>query len=190
MSGWNPLDTPINAFVLSDFVSPGVCLGPQGAEIKRRLDERKGYGIDWAYLIFTGRDLAEFTMEITIWTRAHWNYWNDVFEPLIAEVPRKGPVSQSSGAYTPGRAHLIWYPTLYKLGITQVVVAAEPVPVTDDKMVTRIPIKFKQVALSPRPAFARPESATAQKPLTGDKAEIQRLQQELESPAQIDKAAS
>lgn len=189
MSNWNPLTQPVSKFILSDVPSSGICRAPTGAAIVRNLDERAGYGIDCAFLVFTGRKLAEFSTELLLSTVDDWNHYNTYFQPLIHAVPLRGPVRQSSGGYEPGKAHLIWHPQLYPLGITQCVVVEEPQPEIDEFMVGHVVVKFKQVVLTPKPAYARPEAAQADPPLTADQQEIKRLTDQLASARQINQAA-
>lgn len=170
--GWNPLTRAVNKFLLSGYWSPGICQGPTGNGIDRNLDERIGYGIDFAFLIFTGRKLAEFEMPIRLLTAKDWDDWHS-FALLIHAVPARGPVSNTTNGFTPGKALTIWHPILYPLGITQCVVRTDPLPMIQDDMGTLITIPFKQVKTAPRAAYAKPQAAAGQPPLTPEQIEIQ-----------------
>jgi hypothetical protein len=178
---WNPIEQPVTNFLLDDVPSPGICLQPTGAAIRRKLDERQGYGIDAAFLIYTGRELAEFSTELLLVTPADWKTWQETFRDMIHTVPRRGPVRQSSGGYEPGKSHMIWHPQLFPLGITQCVVLEEPQEVIDDQMVGHVTIKFKQVLPMPKPAYAKPEAPAGKPPMTESEKEIARLTDELAS---------
>lgn len=187
---WSPQETPVNKFVLSNHLSAGICQQPKGAVIERKLDEQAGYGVDGAFVIYTGRKLAEFETELLLVSKADWDYWGGTFSKLIHAVPEKGPVKRSTGGYTPGHSHLIWHPQLYPLGITRCIVMSEPQVTIDDWGVGHIPIKFKQIgAQPPEPAVVRPEAAKLDPPLTPDQVEIVRLTPVLASKQQANKAA-
>jgi len=162
-NGWSPHRNPISKFMLCSVWSPGICLGPQGAGIERALDDRRGYGMDWSIVVFTGRLLGEFTMPIILLTDEDWQDWQ-VFRELIHDVPRRfSPVSASGGGYAPGKSMSIWHPQLMPLGITQVVTKFEPQEDIEEKMRTVIPLKFKHIMPLPRAAYTKPE-ADQQKP--------------------------
>ena len=159
--------------MLAGYLSPGICRQPTGAAVERNLDERNGYGIDFAFVVFTGRKLARFSTEILLVTDEHWLEY-EKFHPVVQDVPRRGAVQQSSNGYDPARAKTIWSPQLIDLGITQCVVSKEN-QVRIEKTIGIWGIDFIQVKPTPRPAYARPEASKDKPPLTGDEAEIARL---------------
>lgn len=186
---WSPLKLPVNKFLLSGIWSPGSCQGPEGAGITRNLDERVGYGIDFAFLIFTGRKLAEWTMKMKLLTQKDWDDYG-AFHPLIEAVPRRGPVSNTTNGYTPGKAQLIWHPQLMILRITQCVVVEEGQPEIQEDMSTIIPIKFKQVKTAPKAAYAKPMAAEGKPPLTPEQIEVQsKTERNRAAQSQADAAA-
>lgn len=189
MADWNPYDQPVSKFILDDYVSPGICQQPTGASVKRKLDERLGYGIDRAFLIYTGRELASFTTELLLVTKADWTYWRETFQPMIHVVPRRGPVTSSTGGYEPGKSHLIWHPQLIVLEITQCVVEVEPQETLDEYGVGHVPIQFRQVVPMPKSGYARPEAPKQDPPLTDDQKEIARLTDVLASKRQANEMA-
>lgn len=189
MANWNPHDQPVNKFILDDYVSPGICQQPKNAAVKRKLDERLGYGIDRAFLIYTGRELAKFVTEILLVTREDWRYWRETFQPMIHSVPRRGPVRSSNGGYEPGKSHLIWHPQLIVLEITQCVVEVEPQETIDEYGVGHVPLEFRQVVPMPKAAYARPEAPQQDKPLNEDQKEIKRLTDVLSSKRQANEMA-
>jgi hypothetical protein len=178
----------VTHFILSDFVSP-VCLAPEGAGITRNLDERAGYGTDCAFVIYTGRKLARFSTELLMWTTEQRDYFADVFQPLLRQVPRRGPVSQSSGGYQPGKAHLIWSPQLFPLGITQCIVECEHQETIDEYMVHHVVVDFCQVVPVPKAAYAKPEAAEAEQPPTALEMQLKDATQRLADARQANEAA-
>jgi hypothetical protein len=156
---WNPYRMPVNKFLIVNYWSPGVCVQPEGASIDRNFDERRGYGIDFAFLIFWGRKLAHFKTVLKIWDEPTWEEWQQ-FRPLLHAVPRRGAVNgANANGYDPATAMTIWHPQLVPLGITACVVEKEPQEVRLAKGVYDIPIEFCQVITKPRAAFAKPEAA-------------------------------
>jgi hypothetical protein len=187
---WNPMQQPVNKFLLCNTLSPGICRGPTGAAVNRKLDEQKGFGIDGAFLIFTGRELAEFSTELLLITPKDWAYWQE-WRQLVHEVPVRGPVSDTKAGYVPGKALQIWHPQLSPLGITQCVVISEPQEEIDDYMVGHVVLKFKQIRTAPKPAYAKPEAAKAEPEKTEEERYIEKLaaRNALASKEQADKAA-
>ncbi len=190
MAGWNPFTTPVNKFLLAGSWSPGICRGPTGANVERKLDERVGYGMDFAVIVFTGRKLAEFSTEIILVTPQDWDDWQS-WRELIHAVPTRGPVSQTTKGYTPGKSLQIWHPQLVPLGITQCVVMNEPQEEIQEDMTALINIKFKQVVISPKQAYAKPEAPADAPPLSPMEQEIEnkRRRNALASQEQVDAAA-
>jgi hypothetical protein len=113
------------------------------------------------------------------------------FRQLIHAVPRRGPVSNTTNGFSPGKALMIWHPQLVTLRITQCIVSEEPQIEIQDDMRTLINIKFKQVKTAPRPAYAKPQAAPGQPPLTPEQMEIlQKTQRnQAASDAQVAAAA-
>lgn len=180
---WQPHDYPLSYFLFDGKPSPGICQQPRGATIKRKLDERQGYGIDAAFVIYTGRELAEFECELLLVTKQHWLDWQS-WRSVVHEVPARGPVQQSTGGYQPGRSHIIWHPQLKPLGITQCVVAEEPQEVVDEFMVGHVNLKFKQTLPMPKAAYAKPEAPQDKPPMNADEREIKALTDQLASARQ------
>ena len=189
--GWSPFRAPVNKFKLAGLWSPGICHGPQGAGIERALDDRRGYGMDWSIVFFTGRLLGEFTMPIILITDEDWQDWQ-TWRTLIHDIPRRfSPVSSTTGGYAPGKSMTIWHPQLMYLGITQVITKFEPVEEIDEKMRTTIPLKFKHIMPLPRTAYTKPEAEQQKPPQTDLERAIdaQEKANALASKQQVDEAA-
>lgn len=185
---WNPITRPVNKFLLQNVWSPGVCVGPEGAAIERALDERRGYGIDFAFVVYTGRKLAHFRTNLILWDKATWDEYN-AFQPLLHATPRRGAVNTARGTgYDPATAFSIWHPQLALLEIYACMVEKEHQPQIGPKGSTIIPVDFCQVKTAPRPAYAKPE-ATKDTPLDPMDQRINDLTSQLTNPSQMSKLA-
>ena len=189
MSSTGPYGILTNKFWLGGLWSPGICQQPRGAAIVRTLSPQTGVGIDFPFLLFTGRKLAQFTCELLIVTKQDfidWRYFNDV---LIHKVPTRGASGTTSqGGYDPAKSLVIWHPQLVALEITQCVVEEEPQLEYGAGMVGHVPIKFYQTKPKPQPGYARPEAPAGAPPLSPDEQEIKRLTDKLGSKRQRDEA--
>jgi len=185
---WSPFRQPVNKALISGYWTPGILRQPRGAKIVRNLDERNGYGIDFAFLVFTGRKLGHFSTEIMLVTEKDWQDYAQ-FSALIHAVPRRGAVQQTSNGYNAARAMTIWHPQLVPLEITQCVVEAEYQVDIDEDMIGHWPIDFVQVKATPQAGFARPEAPAPAKADTPDEAEFRRLKDTLASKRQSNNAA-
>lgn len=86
----------VQDFIYQDFIaiggkiSPGVC-EIVGASSPRKWDERKGYGVSGATLVYTGRGLGKFTANFTMWDDDDLDEWEEFADMLGKEVTsRKG----------------------------------------------------------------------------------------------------
>ena len=122
MAGWNPLDDPIDYFVLAGKPSPGLA-DIAGAGTPRKWEERAGYGITGSTLFYLGNGLAKFDATILLATTDDWDAWNE-WKPIVKRAP---------DARYP-KALDIWHPFLEELEIKQVVVvdSYQPERVGDD----------------------------------------------------------
>lgn len=186
---WNPYDFPVNKFKLAENWSPGVCVGPEGAMVARAIDERRGYGIDFAFVVFYGRKLAHFKTNLILWDRKSWDEWQ-TWRVLINTVPRRGAVNTAAnGNYDPALAMTIWHPQLVPLGITSCMVENEPQEQpTGTKGVYVVPIEFVQIVTKPRAAVAKLE-ASKDSPLDPMDQLIADKRKQLTDMDQVDKLA-
>jgi hypothetical protein len=185
-----PWQTRPNKFFLGGLWSPGVCAQPKGAAIVRNLDERVGVGIDYAFVVFTGRKLARFTTELILVTKQDYIDYLYFYFKLIQSVPLRGARgTTAAGGYDPAKSLSIWHPQLLMHDITQCVVEEEPQIDYDDKGAGHVPIKFCQTKPKPSSAYSRPEAAAAKPPLSGDELEIDRLNKIRAAKRQANEAA-
>ncbi|HMI84647.1 MAG TPA: hypothetical protein VK550_11165 [Polyangiaceae bacterium] len=149
MSNWNPLVTPIDYILLTRKKSPGLA-EIVGASQPRKWDERPGYGLSGAFIVYTGTGLAHFSVHVHLFTVADWDAWN-IWKQLIAKPP--------SGLKP--EALDIWHPFLEDLGIKAVVVEdqLQPVDVGNGEWVHEI--KFVQFRM-PTPAVCKPMAAKSE----------------------------
>ena len=73
--------------VLDNRIPPGTSY-PTGSGSPRKWDKRAGYGISGAFLVYTGADLSEFEVHVTIWTEEHWTEWLEF--STVLEKPKQG----------------------------------------------------------------------------------------------------
>src|SRR5216684_6091032 len=80
------------------------------------LDERKGYGLSGATVIFTGDTLATFDIEFQLWAASDWPLWKAFYQLCFAKVAFSGPGGLLPFALT------ISHPVLEQVGVTEVFV--------------------------------------------------------------------
>jgi hypothetical protein len=161
---WNPYQSPVDYFILAGKKSPGIAT-IQGAERARKYDERNGYGLGGASLIYNGRKLAHFSAMIRLYSPKDWQDWA-VFRPLVQKIPK--PVFTADGAisFAQGSGVLdFWHPLLEPLGIKSVVVEDEVQPVLEDETgVWLVEIKFIQYS-PPVREISKPKGSQGKAPL-------------------------
>ncbi len=148
----NPIDEPIDWFRLAGHRSPGLAELPSGANSPRKWDVRKGYGVSGSGIVYTGDELAKFTIKLTLITAEEWAAW-DGFKSLLFKAP--------AGAKP--KALDIWHPILEEHGIKSVVVEDLAGPVQADHGVWVWDIKLLQYR-APKAAIAKPTGSTVTKP--------------------------
>lgn len=147
MSGFNPLQTPIDFILLAEHRRPNgppandaqaLRQSPGIAEVKgaadvRMWDKRQAYGLAGATQIFRGRDLAEFDVTLTLTTDDDWDAWAS-WRTLVARPPF-GKIPKALD---------IWHPWLEEMQIRSCVVLSRGQPEPDGTGAFRIPIKFRE----------------------------------------------
>jgi hypothetical protein len=158
---WNPLDEPVDYIVLAGKKSPGLA-DVVGANAPRRWDERKGYGLSGAVLIYRGLALSQFSVRIRLYTTADWDAWS-TWKALVDKAPLG----------TRAKAMDITHPFLEALGIVSVVVddVLQPEQTGDGEWT--IEIKFREYR-GHTFTLSKPEGSTAT-PADPVEAEIGRL---------------
>lgn len=137
---FNPLDEPIDHILLANLRSPGIAV-IANADSMRRWDERRGYALSGARVVFRGIGLAKPIVTIRLFTTSDWNDWHQWREDVGLQLPPRGERA---------RAKDIWHPILEDLGIVSVVIqnVLQPKQVADGewnidiKMIEfRVPIR-------------------------------------------------
>jgi hypothetical protein len=82
---WTPLDQPIDYAIVAGRRTPGLC-EIQRAGSPRQWDERRGYGVSGATLVYRGLRLATFTMLLRLYEESDWTAWEE-FRPTVARPP-------------------------------------------------------------------------------------------------------
>lgn len=152
-SAWNPIERPCDHIVLADKRSPGIA-EIVGASSPRQWDEREGFGLSGAWLVYKGRGLARFSVRIKLLTVDDWNAWA-AFRPLVDAYPKRRHASgKDSGALK------IWHPYLEQLDIRAVAVLEVLQPVLSDDGEAIVEIRFLEYR-HPKIALAKPGAADA-----------------------------
>lgn len=107
---WNPLTEPVNHVILAGQRSPGIA-ELQGFSSPRRWDERRGYALSGATLVFRGVGLAHGKLLLRLYTPQDWDDWS-TFSTLV----QRPPLGERA------RAMDISHPILEALGVRSVVV--------------------------------------------------------------------
>lgn len=153
LSDWSATEHGIDYAIIAGTKTPGIC-EIVGADAPRKWDERQGYALSGAWLIFTGNGLAHFSIKLKLYTKQHWlDWWR--FRPLIAKRPQ--PVVQGDMFFARPHALDIWHPLLEPLGIVSIVIESESQPVlTDETGEWTIELKVIQFRAPVGPAAAKP----------------------------------
>lgn len=109
-SAWNPLDQPIDYAVVAGRRTPGSC-DIENAGSPRQWDERRGYGVSGATLVYRGLRLASFTMKLRLYDATDWQNWHDW--KSVVDRPPTGERAQALD---------IVHPLLEEVGIRSAVV--------------------------------------------------------------------
>lgn len=111
-----PLTTPIDYIELAGQRSPGIA-EIQGADSNRELQERKGYGLGGAFVVYKGIKLVHFKVSVKLVTASEWEEWHE-WRALV----KRAPTGRRPQALD------IWHPILEDAGITSVLVESEGQP--------------------------------------------------------------
>lgn len=77
----------IDSIMLGGKRSPGLAV-ITGASIPRKWDIQQGYGFSGAVVIYTGDDVAKFTVRITLWLEEHYEEWLTFSNSVLAKPPK------------------------------------------------------------------------------------------------------
>ncbi len=153
---FNPITQPTDKILLADRESPGIAV-VTNASSPRKWDERRGYALSGARVVFRGLGLAKPIVTLRLLTDEDfedWHAWRDLVQ--------RPPIGRRQTALD------IWHPILEDLGITQVVVedVGQPNQVADGEW--NIMIKFiefrrpRRVPASPIDASEATQSGNQQ----------------------------
>ena len=107
---FNPVSEPVDYILLANRRSPGIAI-ISNVSSPRRWDERRGYALSGARVVFRGIGLARPIVTLRLYTDDDFAAWHD-WRSLV----QRPPVGERA------RALDIWHPILEDLGITRVVV--------------------------------------------------------------------
>lgn len=146
MPFWNPIDTPINKFVVEGQLSPGIGT-IEKANTPRKWDEVGGYGASGSVLIYHGRKLVPFDGIVKLYTVQDWDEWHAFSQ--IVERPPNGKIP---------KALMVWHPWLAFAHVFSAVVTDVLQPRELEQGGHEIVIQFLEYR-RPKPSFAKPEAA-------------------------------
>jgi hypothetical protein len=154
---WNPLTDPVDSFALAGLKSPGIA-ELSGATSPRKWEERGGYGLSGATVVFRGVGLCYFTFRLKLYTEADWEDWLS-WKSLVDRPPYG----------TRPKANDISHPFLAQLGVTAAVVEEVTQPEQAESGEWIVSIKFIEFR-KPVVALAKPVAAkaTAMDPVEAD----------------------
>lgn len=162
---WDPLTSPVDYFTLAGLRSPGFA-ELTGATSPRKWEERGGYGLSGATVVFRGVGLCYFAFRIKLYTELDWEDW--IGWKALVDRPPYG---------TRPKAHDIWHPFLDHLGVSAAVVEEVSQPEQGESGEWVVSIKFiefrRPVAALAKPVAAKatptdPVEATIIAPLMGE----------------------
>ena len=146
---WSPQTAPIDYVLFQGQKTPGLA-DVEGAGSPRKWDERGGYALSGATVVFTGLGLAEFKVKIRLYSTKDWADWY-AFKPLVD----KPPIGRRP------RALDVWHPFLEGHGIKSCVVLDVSQPErTDDTGEWTITIECKEFR-RPKIQYSKPEASQA-----------------------------
>lgn len=147
---FNPLTQPIDHFELAGQRSPGIA-EIADADGSADLQERRGYGLGGAYVVYKGAKLVHFKATIKLTSQEEWDAWHE-FRVLL----QRPPVGRRA------RALDIWHPILEDAGITSVLVEKLGQPVRDgDDGAWTVTVGFCEYR-RPTRALSTPDGSTTE----------------------------
>jgi len=122
MGTFNPEIAPVDYILLAGEISPGLVV-ISGANSPRRWDERRGYALSGARVVYRGIGLARPILTFRLLSFEDWNDWHEWTDRVGLQ---REPVGERA------RAKDIWHPILEDLGIVSVVIEDVGQPVQAD----------------------------------------------------------
>lgn len=150
----NPHETVVRYITLDGQKSPGIATITGGGP-PPKWNERSGYGLSGATLVFTGLGLAEFTVSLELYElnaegKSDWEEWESWSKLLAPPEPGRR-----------AKARDVWHPFLAALKVRSCVIDG-PIPIPEEVTdgVWGVQIKFKQYRRL-KMNLAKPEGSTA-----------------------------
>lgn len=82
---WTPLKNPEDKITIAKQRTPGIC-DIEGLGAPFDWEERGGYALSGATVVFRGKKLAHFSIKFRLYTDADWQDWY-AFKPLVTRLP-------------------------------------------------------------------------------------------------------
>ena len=82
---WSPLTDPEDKIQLAKRLTPGIC-DIDGLGSPRDWEERGGYGLSGATVVFKGKKLSHFSIKFRLYTVKDWTDWY-AFLPFVSRLP-------------------------------------------------------------------------------------------------------
>lgn len=122
---FNPISEPVDKILLANRESPGLAV-ISNVDSPRMWDERKGYALSGARVVFRGQGLSRPIVTLRLFTDDDFAAWHD-WRPILDLPPREQLAPDAGFAqrsvFRRGRLALdIWHPILEDLGVAKVVV--------------------------------------------------------------------
>lgn len=153
MSSSELITAPVDYIVLAGERSPGIAT-VEGAELTRRLRERRAFGVAGATVIDQGAQLAHFTVTLRLLTTDDLDAWDEWKRLLVR------PASRSTQGVD------IEHPVLADLEIRSVLLESRSQLTQDDTGGQSVVIKFCEYR-APVVALAVPDGSAARSPQNG-----------------------
>ena len=172
-SRWNPFDEPIDFVLIGGQKTPGIA-DVEEAGSPRAWDERRGYGLSGATLVFRGLELAAFKVLVRLYTAEDWAAWHD-FAPIVARPPEGERATALD----------VTHPLLEAVGIHAAVVTdlVQPKQTRDGEWTIEIRMKeFRSPVVAVTPVDASTTAAT-EAPQSDEQRLIARLAAQVEFEA-------
>jgi hypothetical protein len=146
---WNPITDPVDYVLFAGRRTPGIA-EVSGGSSPRKWEERKGYALSGARVVFRGLGLAKPVVSIRLYTRADWDEWES-FKIIVQRPP----------SMTRPRAIDVWHPLLEEIDVRSVVVedVSQPEQRADGEWVVTIKLIEHR---APTFALASPDGSQAQ----------------------------
>jgi len=155
---WNPIDSPVDYVLLAGQRTPGLA-ELSGFSSPRKWDERRGFALSGARLVFRGIGNSRGSIKLRLYTPEDFEAWEE-FSPLV----QRPPLGERA------RALDAWHPLLELLGIQAVVIedVGQPIQTGDGEWT----IEIKVIEHRPPLPMLAPVGGSADRPQPVDPVEV------------------